>query len=278
MTLHAERLPDVLPGEGYPRQVNHNALLTGGGITERLADAGRGGTQVLATVTGDFGERLTAIHRAESGWSGGAVAWVRGVDSYSFSGGHLLNMAPADEAFPGGVLLRSALGCFGYEVGVAPLRVGQRAPITCIARRRGGYYLSGYTPDTTVGLRLRLPAGAPVLVGWETELQDGRAALRMPRAWHRECRLFVDDQRSGVISCVEQHSGEIGVRRRLLLTGLDHATVRFLPEPGTEATVTMLRDPRYPFMVGEFLQPQADADHPGCLTVRDVSGLLLVSW
>lgn len=247
--------------------VRHNALLTGGGVSECAADAG----SVFATLTAESGERAAGVHS-------GGLAWVRGADSYSFPGGHLLATPPTDQAFPGGLLMRVALDRLGLHVAALKKNAGQRPPITCISRHDNGFFLSGYTPDTTVALRLRLPQGAPVLVGAETELSEGRAVWHQPRAWHRECRVFVDGQSEGVISCLEQHSGEIGITRRLLLRGLENATVRFYPVTGMEGTVQMLSNPRYPYIVGDFVTPQADADFVGCVMAEGLSGELLISW
>ncbi len=271
-------LDDIAEG-GYSRKVNHNPLLTGGGVAETLADVSDAHTRVLASLNTAGGPRIAAVSRALPEWDGGVLAWVRGADSYAYhKGAHLLTMAPADQAFPGGALMRLALACFGYEVSFVKRYPSQGSPVTCIARHDGGFFLSGYTPDTTVGLRLRFPQGAPLLVGLETDLTDGRATYHMPRAWHRECRVFISGQEGGVVSCIEQHSGEISVRRRLLLSGLRDAVLRFCPEQGTAGSVRMLQDPRYPYLVGNFLEPVPDPEHAGGLVATGVSGQLLISW
>lgn len=242
--------------------LHHRALLGGGPLAE--ASAGEADWRVLLDTSA--GERVAAVQR-------GALAWVRGADSQGYSpGAHLLSTLPASRSYSGAKLLRLALARLGWHVSFAQPEVDSRHPLTCFARHRGGWWLSGYTPDTTVALRLRTPLGAPLLVGAEALLGDGLASYHLPRAWHRECRVFVE-QASGVGSCVEQHSGELGVTRRLLVSGLRDATLRFCPEPGSE--VTMLAQPRYPYLVGEFLTPAREG---ACLVVRGVSGHVLVSW
>ena len=269
MQMRVADLLDVHERGSLSLTVRHNALLTGGGVSECLA-AGADGSTVLATLAaGD--ERVGAARS-------GGLAWVRGADSYSFPGGHLLATPPTDEAFPGGLLMRVALDRLGLHVSALKKDAAQRPPITCIARHDNGFFISGYTPDTTVGLRVRLPQGAPLLVGAETELSSGRAVWHHPRAWHRECRVFVDGQSEGIVSCLEQHSGEIGITRRLLLRGLQNATVRFYPVTGLEKRVQMLSNPSYPYVVGDFVTPQADPDFAGCLVAKDLSGELLISW
>ena len=270
---------DEIREGGYSHRLEHNALLTGGGIAECVANADDEATQVLATLQGASGSRTAALYRSRPDWQGGAVAWVRGADTYSFTrGAHLLSVPPADQAFPGGALMRLALGELGYQVRVSKRRPQQRPPITCLARHEGGFFLSGYTPDTTVSLRLRLPQGAPLLVGCETELVEGMASYHLPRAWHRECRVFVDGQSEGIVSCVEQHSGEIGISRRLFVSGLEKATVRFYPVPGKQEKLSLLLDPRYPYYEGNFVMPEPDPEHPGCLRATGLSGQLLISW
>jgi hypothetical protein len=154
----------------------------------------------------------------------------------------------------------------------------QRSPITCIARHDNGFFFSGYTPNTTVSLRLRFPQGAPILLGFETQIESGHSTYTMPRAWHRECRVFIA-QPDGEVSCAEQHSGEIGIRRRLLLRGLKDATVSFYPEPGTAEKVTMLLNPAYPFVVGAFIKYSVKNDAYGHhLLAEGVTGPVLISW
>lgn len=279
LTMRVTHPLDEVATGGYCPRVEHNSLLTGGGLAEAAAEGTVPGLEVLAELESPHGNRRGAVLRRDPDWHGGALAWVRGTDSYSLSrGAHLLAMPPGDQAFPGGMILRLVLAQVGYELVAGKQQAAQRTPITTIARHAGGYFFSGYTPDTTVSLALRLPAGAPLLVGTETQLQHGRAQYHFPRAWHRECRVFVDEQEEGVVSCLIQHSGEIGVRRRLLVSGLREATLRFTPEPGTEERVQILQDPRFPFVMGNFLTPEADPDHEGCLVVRKVTGSVLISW
>jgi len=148
-----------------------------------------------------------------------------------------------------------------------------------MARHANGFFLSGYNPDNTVIQHLRLPQGAPVMVGMATRLLGGRATYTMPPAWHRECRVFIEQAGEGLVSCHEQHSGDINTRRRLIVRGLDAATVRFYPECGNVEKVAMLRNPAYPYLVGDFVTLQECRDRWGhYLEARDVTGDVLISW
>ena len=175
-----------------------------------------------------------------------------------------------------------------FEPGIAgdsartPIEVRDRItrePLSVIARHANGFFFSGYVPETTATIHLRLPQGAPLLVGCETRLDHGRATYSMPRAWHRECRIFVDGQDAGELSCVENHSGEIGVSRRLRVLGLRNATLRFYPETGSASNVRMLLRPSAPYLVGNFLTPEHKCDALGDrLEVHNVTGTVLITW
>ena len=141
----------------------------------------------------------------------------------------------------------------------------------------GAIWFAGFLPDTTVGLDLRLPEGTPLLIGYDVELTDGVASYRLPPAWRRECRLLVD-QADGVVSCREEISGGIGVRRRLRVTGLKDATVRLLP-PTIADGLTVQLDPPWPFVNGPFVVTEEESCSVGkCLVSKGVTGSLLVSW
>lgn len=249
------------------RRLAYASLLGGGGLAEAIAD----GTAALASARGAGGVRALAA-------SAGNVGWVRGADSFHFPlRGHLLTRLSGADIYPTPRLARAVLDRLGWRVGHDLLSADQTGPIAAWSRHANAWYLAAYSPDTTVGLRLRLPGGAPMLVGYEAQLVAGDARYQPPRALHRECRLLVE-QTAGVVSCTEQHSGEIGICRRLFLRGLDRATVRFYPEPGSEARVIFMQDARYPYQVGNFLTPAREDLAGPVLTVHDVSGSLMVAW
>jgi hypothetical protein len=209
----------------------------------------------------------------------GRIAWVRGTNSNSIVPGNNLPV-PDDPSrcFPGDLLLRFALDAFGYRVAVRKRTPAQGNPVLTIARHRNAYFLSAYNRDLSCDLKLRFPQGAPLLVGTETQLEDGVACYRVPRSMHKECRIFVE-QAAGELSCVEQCSVEVGVSRRLKVTGLQNAVLRFYPEGGPSEPVRFLRNPVDPFLIGDFLTPEPRDDRFGRhLAVGPISGSLLVSW
>ncbi len=222
---------DRLSGSTYATGMQHRLAMSAGGCREVLRHANDPTTQVIAMVSQGPNQRVAALARRLSAGKG-EVAWVRGTNSASYVGGHLLTRDDPNRWFRGEALMRFALDGFGYRVALRKRSVGQPNPVTLIASHDNGWFFSGYTPDTNVELRLRFPLGAPVLTGLEPELVDGEACYHMPRAWHRECRVFVK-QSAGEVTCQEQFSGANGMapafarraerRHGLLLSGIERA-------------------------------------------------------
>ena len=52
------------------------------------------------------------------------------------------------------------------------------------------------------------------------------------RAWHAECRVFVDQTEDTILSCRECISVSFQMKRRIQVFGLKDSTVRINPEPG----------------------------------------------
>lgn len=67
---------------------------------------------------------------------------------------------------------------------------------------------------------------------------------------------------------------------RMVASGLEHATVRFLPERGFEESTSVLLNSEYPWIVGEPFELRAvrDARHGVYLEAADVTGELMFAW
>ena len=129
--------------------------------------------------------------------------------------------------------LLSAIRKYGYTVEYST-RVGSLGrPVMTVARSDGGLFFSSYSIDTTAKAKLKLPLGAPVFIGCETEIEGGCSVFRLARWEHRECRVLIE-QEGGVVSCNEIAPVNRKYRRKLSLAGLENATVRILPEAGLE--------------------------------------------
>ena len=75
----------------------------------------------------------------------------------------------------------------------------------------------------------RFPLGAPILDSYDVELIDGKGKYTFPKCVHNECRFFVK-QESGIVSVREIAPVNGYYRRRILISGLENATVYFFPE------------------------------------------------
>jgi len=271
---------DMLHGKPYGSRLMHHGLLSAGGICACEAQGRSGDNETLVRLQQAGQERVGAAICRGIG-DGGALAWARGTVSCDPEQmrGHLLVPLNAEEWFPAESFMRGAVGALGTELLVEKQDAEQRDPMLCIARHANGFFFSGYNLDNTVQQHLRFPQGAPLMLGMHTRLSNGRATYTMPPAWHRECRVFVEQTVDGLLSCREEHSGMIGISRRMRVQGLRDATVRFHHEPGTEAQVTMLRNPAYPYLQGEFLPLTEHRDSMGNYVQADnVSGTVLISW
>lgn len=194
-------------------KIKHTPLLCCGGIsTEAIGDC------VFAEAEG----------KAVATACGNAV-WVRGTCSCDFvKGSQILVPHSEKEYFIGETLMLKALERLGYKISFDK-KNGVMAPVIMLSRHNNAYMFSVYSPSTTVKTGIRFPFGAPVLDGYETAIEDGCATYHFPKAEHRECRVFVE-QDGGTVSCRECPPVSAEYRRRIKVSGLENATVRFLAE------------------------------------------------
>ena len=174
--------------------------------------------------------------------------------------------------------MRYVLQEFGIDYAVEKQDPGIKSPMLTISRSDNGFFFSGYLPNTTVRQRFQFPQGAPVLLGFDTELDDGHATYSLPTAWNRECRIFVE-QSAGIVSCKELHSGQKEIVRRLQVTGLNKATVRIYAAAGvTEAMMHAYVNSAYPWRKGRISVKTGDKKYGHHFVVENVTGDLVVAW
>jgi hypothetical protein len=283
--VHLPFFPRGEEDPGTARHIRHTALFSGGGMAEVLHRDDDPDTQVLALALQHGAGRVASLVRRQP--SGGLLAWVRGsLTSSEFDPadprpvrGPLLRPFPEARFFPAERLARFALARLGWELCAAAEGPDQRRPYLCLHRHLNAVVFSGYHPDETARLRVRLPCGAPALEGCHNVLREGRTEISGRIAWHHECRVLVEGQDSGTVHCRYAPVVMHGVRRRLLVSGLRGARVRFLPEPGSEPRLRILRDPVFPYFVGDFVEPRVEPSPLGpCATVERADGTLLFQW
>ena len=195
---------------GYLR---HDSLTGAGKINTKATDAkvlAQSGVYALATAKAN-------------------VAWVRACLSSDYQAGQRL-LVPQDERefYPTETLVLEALATFGWELRYEK-EAGERSPVVMLSRYNNALMLSSYMPSTTVKTSIKAPLGAPVLLGYETKLENGYATYHFPKAEHKECRFFVE-MADGVVSGKELPPVSFIYRRRIGLYGLKDATVRIFAE------------------------------------------------
>jgi len=256
-----------------PERFTHRPIMSGGALQE-VPVAGASCPAIAAQ--GDAQRALAAEYTSKAG---GRVTWVRGPLPLNVSTEeHLPKPDPTEKTFPLGELVRQALATHGWRIGVAADSRAQRHPVLTLHRKSNGWFFSGYLPDTTVGVSLSTPFGAPLFLGTEARLKDDAAHYHFPRAWRHECRVFVE-QAAGTVSAVESCPAQVGVTRRFWVYGLKNAIVRFFPVAGS-GPVTLWIDSQWPHISGTTAQLREVETPQGLMleTVEPISGTGLLSW
>ena len=263
--------------KNVPSKLRHSEKMSGGGI-ETIISTLSSDTKILAQVFQNQERRDVAVFRKNPNWNGGAVCYIRGTNSASYKGGRLLTPDDPEVWFSGNILMRECLAEFGYSISYEKKSPGIKDPVNCISRHNNAYWFSGYVPNQTVEQRFHFPQGAPIFVGWETEIKDGVASYRFPKAFFEECRIFVE-QADGIVSCREMISNEKGITRRIGVSGLKDATVRFyLPHGINPQNVKTYLNAGYPYKKGEIASREG-TKYPGEYVVyKNITGSLILSW
>ena len=266
----------VLRGKS-PTKILHRPLFCGGGLETMVKNSGDQKTRVLAVMTQEGQSRDIVVSRSVSD---GKVVYVRGTNSTDFPGGHLLRPDNRNQFVLGGSLMRLALQEFDFRLHVVKRMPNVAGPITAVARNNNGFFFSTYSPNTTAELKLRFPQGAPLLIGYETILEDGCSTYRLPRAEHRECRIFVQQADfDTTVSCIERTAEELEITRRLEVNGLKNATVYIYPDSHvTKDALNVYVNADRPWRTGKVTVEHGTSTLGHCFVVRDVSEKLVVSW
>lgn len=277
LSLKKNLMIDVMD-EPYPTVINHRQLFSAGGIRTKVKDSNDPSTKVLASVQRGVEERDVVWSRSLPTWNGGKVVYVRGTNSARFDGGRLLTPDDPDKYFIGPLYLRYALDEFGMHFGIEKKNPSLKSPVTTVSRSNNAFIFSGYSPNSTAKHILRFPQGAPLLLGLQTDLENGHSTYTMPTSWSRECRVFIDQQ-DGNVSYRELHSGQKGITKRFFVGGLENATVRIYPESHVKhESVNVYLNAGYPWKKGKITFMKGDQKFGQCIEVKDVTGDLVVSW
>lgn len=275
--LVSDYITDELEVE-YPETIRHQSLFSGGGFRTLVRNLSDANTESLIQVEQSGITRDMAWTRTSPDWNGGKLVYFRGTNSSSFTGGRLLTPDKPDEYFIAPLMLRYLLKEFGIELLVEKQDPSVKDPMLTIARTDNAFMFSGYNPNTTVKQRFKFAQGAPLLLGYQTKLEEGYSVYSMPTAWHRESRVFVV-QDKGIVSYKELHSGQKGISKRFEVTGLQNATVLiYPPEAVEEDSFNAYNNARYPWKTGEISFEKGNPKYGKHFTVEDITGTLVVSW
>ncbi len=270
---------DNLINDSYSTKVKYAGAVSDGGLLEVAENSAE--VEILATATDGTNTRTVALTKKSKDLNGGVVTWCRGSDCSrkatddddSVKADTTVNL----ELFPLETVLRTQMADMGYKTTVKKYDKSVKEPVIMMHRNSGSVWYSGYCPDTTVDITLKTPIGAPLLLANETRIINGSALYRMPRAWHNECRVFVDQKEESSLHCIEAISSQMGTERRLRVDGLKNATVYVLPKNNDPEKTYMMLNSVYPhFVTKPFEQTVVDTVFGKALKLEDITGTLLV--
>jgi len=266
-------------------KLRHLDFLSAGGWSEAVGEAEAAERLALVEFEQDGAKRVAvSVHRTEAG---GRLGWIRG----SLTTGEFDPEAPKpirgpilqsmkDEAFlANGALTRVALEAYGWKLNPEGTRDMSTGPYLTAHRHRNGFVLSGYHRNEHSVQRLKLPLGAPLLMGCNNRLENGETVMTGEVAWQYEVRVFVQGMAEGQVMCREVPQLMHGVHRRIVVSGLKDATVQVLPDPEHLDTIRLLRDPMFPYFMGAFIEPEIKVlGGHSVITIEGLSGELLIEW
>ena len=262
-----------LPGRDAPATPYfHDSLLAQGPLVETAAPGGA--ARILATAAQGGATRVLAASR-------GAAVWVRGATNVTRQGlvWRRMDTRPESEWFAPETLFNLALESFGWSIETVHGPLATEAVHFLVARCRNGFVFTGHSADDDARLRVRAPWGAPLPVGHAVAVSDGAAEFEVHTWFHDEVKAFVR-QTSGTVECRSVPVGRKSFRRRLHITGLDHATLRFYVEAGCERnTQALLCAPGADISRCAFAPVTLQTDENGTwFELRGISGSVDVGW
>lgn len=257
--------------KSFPNKLHHDAKWSGGGIETIRANKEDTSTHVLIKAQQDGDIRDIVVAR-DVGY--GKVIYIRGTNSAQYRGGRHLSIDDPEEWFTGGSLMRYGFSHMGYVLHYNKLSPSVRNPVNVISRHDNGFYFAGFVPDQTVEQQFLFPQGAPVFMGMETELKNGHSSYRLPKAWNKECRVFVDQQ-DGVVVCRELAPVEMYIKRKINIAGLKDATVRFYPSQDETYFKAMTHNNHHPAKPDTLHSVKGNGNF---YEYKNVTGQLVFTW
>lgn len=220
------------------------------------------------------GGELTSVSKNAFATANGYALGVKSENSVWISTTISKEYAEGSGYFACEELMTDALARLGLEIKYERC-ANEKLPIIMLHRYNNAYIFSSFLRSTTVKTKIKMPLGAPILDGYEAALENGYATYNFPKAEHKECRVFVE-QDGGIVGCHEDAPVSYQIRRRVTVTGLENATVRFLAEDyckdNIEAKLNSHRD--FFFVSDDFDGGYVTKDGITYYEVRNVTGTI----
>jgi len=268
---------DILK-KSAPSVLMHRPLFNGGGIGSAIQNKKDPATKLLVQLEQKGTSRDAAWSVSKPAWKGGKVIYLRGTNSSHFTGGRLLTPDNPEQYFSGPLHLRYVLQEFGLHFLVDKQDATIKNPVLTVSRSDNAFIFSGYHPNSTIRNRFRLAQGAPLLLGLQTILENGYSTYALPTSWNRECRVFIE-QKEGMVSFRELHSGQRDIGKRYESSGLKNATIRVYAEDHvTAAHFNAYVNAGYPWKKGQYQFKEMNDEWGHYFLIENVTGTLTVSW
>ena len=156
------------------------------------------------------------------------IAWIRGSFPHKRSKSSLPALRSVREYFNPSVLFRSALKLFDVNIAFNMYDCDDKLPIILNSRRDNAVYFNVFAKDTTITADLSYPDGAPAITDTEFFIENNTAKYTMPKWWHKECRIFINQtQKSKIAVQTVTIDDCMFVDHRITITGLKDAVVTF---------------------------------------------------
>jgi len=174
--------------------------------------------------------------------------------------------------------IREKLSQFGYDIRFSYAPGGEKAPVMTIAAKDNGFLLTAHNTCMATDTHLRFPLGAPILTGTDAQILNGHSVYRFSKCDHKECRVFVE-QAGGVVTLKALHPNSSLFRRKLLIAGLEDATVWVLPEDSSGLQARFATTTAKPSDTPIYDETWHRVEHPVygvCYRAEHVSGSRLI--
>jgi hypothetical protein len=133
-------------------------------------------------------------------------------------------------------------------------------------------------PDNTAKQLFKFPQGAPLFTGYQTQIENGYSTYNLPTAWHKECRVFVE-QGQGIVSVKEIYSEDKDIHRRIEIKGLKNARIRVFPDENVKPDgLRAYLNSANPWKTGRLAFERGEEKFGNNYIIKNVTGTVSFAW